>query len=154
MMWCEYTYLKKKEKNLKMCMTPLWKCALNTVQWDEQLFPTIVPQQAATIVVKNYADHNDVIKWKHFPHYWPFVWGIHWSPVNSPHKGQWCGTLIFSLICARINWWVNNHEAGDLRRHQAHCDVTVMSCVLKHVWVWGVKSLIRKVSLMISHQGL
>ena len=32
--------------------------------------------------------HDDVIKWKHFPHYWPFVRGIHWSPVNSPHKGQ------------------------------------------------------------------
>ena len=32
--------------------------------------------------------HDDVIKWKHFPRYWPFVRGIHWSPVNSPHKGQ------------------------------------------------------------------
>ena len=32
--------------------------------------------------------HDDVIKWKHFPHYWPFVGGIHRSPVNSPHKGQ------------------------------------------------------------------
>ena len=27
---------------------------------------------------------------------------------NSPHKGQWRGALIFSLICARINGWVNN----------------------------------------------
>ena len=25
-----------------------------------------------------YCQHDDVIKWKHFPHYWPFVWGIHW----------------------------------------------------------------------------
>ena len=32
--------------------------------------------------------HDDVIKWKHFPRYWPIVWGIHRSPVNSPHKGQ------------------------------------------------------------------
>ena len=45
------------------------------------------------------------------------------SPVISPHKGQWRGALMFSLICARINGWVNNREAGDLRRHQAHCDV-------------------------------
>ena len=37
-------------------------------------------------------------------------------PVNSPHKGQWRGTLMFSLICARRNGWVNNGEAGDLRR--------------------------------------
>ena len=70
--------------------------------------------------------HDDVIKWKHFPRYWPFVRGIHGSPVNSPHKGQWRGALKFSLIRARINGWVNNREAGDLRRHQAHCDVIVM----------------------------
>ena len=44
--------------------------------------------------------HDDVIKWKHFPCYWPLVRGIHWSPVNSPHKGQWRGALMFSLICA------------------------------------------------------
>ena len=43
-------------------------------------------------------NHDDVIKWKHFPRYWPFVWGIHLSPVNSPHKGQWRGALMFSLI--------------------------------------------------------
>ena len=35
--------------------------------------------------------HNDVIKWKHFPRYWPFVRGTHRSLVNSPHKGQWHG---------------------------------------------------------------
>ena len=70
--------------------------------------------------------HDDVIKWKHFPRYWPFVRGIHRSPVNSAHKGQWRGALMFSLICARINGWVNNCEAGDLRRHQAHYDVIVM----------------------------
>ena len=44
--------------------------------------------------------HEDVIKWKRFPRYWPFVWGIPRSPVNSPHKGQWRGALIFSLTCA------------------------------------------------------
>ena len=44
--------------------------------------------------------HDDVIKWKHFPRYWPFVRGIHRSPVNSPNKGQWRGALMFSLIYA------------------------------------------------------
>ena len=39
--------------------------------------------------------HDDVIKWKHFPRYWPFVRGIHRSPVNSHHKGQWRGALDF-----------------------------------------------------------
>ena len=70
--------------------------------------------------------HDDVIKWKHFPRHWPFVWGIHRSPVNSPHKGQWRGALMFSLICVSIKGWVNNCEAGDLRRHHAHYDFTVM----------------------------
>ena len=70
--------------------------------------------------------YDDVIKWKHFPCYWPLVWGIHRSPVNFPHKGQWCGTLMFSLICTWINGWVNNHEAGDFRCHHTHNDTTVM----------------------------
>ena len=52
--------------------------------------------------------------------------GIHRSPVNSPHKGQWCGTLMFSLICVWINSWVNDREAGDLRRLRGHYDVIVM----------------------------
>ena len=68
--------------------------------------------------------HDDVIKWKHFPRYWPFVWGIHRPPVDSPHKGQWA--LMFSLICAWINGWVNNGEAGDFRRHRVHYDVTLI----------------------------
>ena len=42
--------------------------------------------------------HDDIIKWKHFPRCWPFVRGIHRLPVNSPHKGQWSGALMFSLI--------------------------------------------------------
>ena len=50
--------------------------------------------------------HDDVIKWKHFLRYWPFVHGIHRSLVKSPHKGQWCGALMFSLICTWINSWV------------------------------------------------
>ena len=52
--------------------------------------------------------HDDVIKWKHFPRYWPFVRAIHRSPVNSPHKGQWRGTLMFSSVCVWKNGWVNN----------------------------------------------
>ena len=53
--------------------------------------------------------HDDVIKWKLFPHYWPFV------QVNSPHKGQWCGALMFSLICTWTNCCANNLDTGDLR---------------------------------------
>ena len=72
--------------------------------------------------------HDDVIKWKHFPRNWPFVRGIHRSPVNSPHKGQWRGALMFSLICVWISGWVNNREAGDFRRYCTHYGVIVMVC--------------------------
>ena len=70
--------------------------------------------------------HDDVIKWKHFPRNWPFVREIHRSPVNFPHKGQWRGALMFSLIYAWMNDWVNNHEASDLKRQHGHYDVIVM----------------------------
>ena len=77
-------------------------------------------------IAKKLHKHDDVIKWKHFPRYWPFVRGIHRSSVNSPHKGQWREALMFSLMCAWTKRWVNNREAGDLRRHQAHYDTSVM----------------------------
>ena len=71
--------------------------------------------------------HDDLIKWKHFRvSYWPFARGIHRSSVNSPYKGQWRGTLMFSLVCACRNGWVNNRDDGDLRRHRTHYDVTAM----------------------------
>ena len=79
-------------------------------------------------------EHDDVIKWKHFPRYWPFVREIHRSPVNFPHKGQWRGALMFTLICARMNGWVNNREAGDLRRYLVHYDVVVMVDPLDSRW--------------------
>ena len=75
---------------------------------------------------KSWQHHGDVIKRKHFPRCWPFVWGIHRSSVNFHHKGQWRGALMFSLICAWTNGWVNNRDAGDLRRHHAHYGVTGM----------------------------
>ena len=67
---------------------------------------------------------DDVIKWKRFPRYWPFVRGIHRSPMNSPHKGQWRGSLMFSLICAlniqfskrSWGWWVDM-QSRSLWRH-------------------------------------
>ena len=68
--------------------------------------------------------HGDVIKWKHFLCYWSFVRGIHRLPVNSPHKGQWRGALMYSLIWARTNVSVNNRDAGDLRRNHSAFSTT------------------------------
>ena len=69
--------------SLRIKLWPLWDCS-----WYSHM-------------------HDDVIQWKHSPRYWLFVRGIHQSSVNSPHKGQWRGALMFSLICAWINGWVN-----------------------------------------------
>ena len=57
--------------------------------------------------------------------------GHRWIP---PHKGQWRETLMFSLICAWINGWVNNRNADDLRRHRGHYNVTVMKSTAKRLY--------------------
>ena len=79
-----------------------------------------------TISGTNRIGHDDVIKWKYFPRNWPFARGIHRSPVDSPHKGQWRGALMFSLIYPWTNSGANNRDAGDLWRHRAHYNVNVI----------------------------
>ena len=68
--------------------------------------------------------HDDVIKWKHFPRYWPWDFTGHWliSRTKASDAELWC----FLWSAPWINGWVNNREAGDLRRHRAHYDVIVM----------------------------
>ena len=75
----------------------------------------------------------------HFPLCWPFVRGIHRSPVNSPHKGQCRGAFIFSLICVWTNDWVNNREADNLKRYRTHYDVIVMIGDLLAIWHQATK---------------
>ena len=100
---------------------------------EGMIFNTLWPGDAlwrhssASTLVYIRSAHDDVINWKHFPRYWPLVWGIHRPPVNSPHKGQWRGALIFLWSAPVINGWVNNREAGG---HRTHFDVTVMANVL------------------------
>ena len=82
--------------------------------------------------------HDDVIKWNHFSRYWPFVRGIHRSPVNSPHKGQWRRALMFSLICAlnkrmgkqSWGWWFET-PSRSLWRHG-----NVLRCNLSMSITW------------------
>ena len=92
--------------------------------WFGQLNRTM--DIVAWITAEKSQAHDDVMKWKHFPRNWPFVQGIHRSPVNSPHKGQCRVALMFYLICPWINTWVNNCGAGDLRCNRAHYDIIVM----------------------------
>ena len=117
--------------------TTLRTCGVFAMQWQLLLFMNLLnkrylpwliffrvlcPNNPLSFLYNIYKCEKTLIKWKHFPRYWPSVWGINLSLVSSPHKGQWRGDLMFSLICAWINDWVNNR---DLRRHRVHYDVTV-----------------------------
>ena len=78
--------------------------------------------------------HDDVTKWKNFPRYWPLCGeftGNRWIPLAKASDAElWC--LLWSP--SRINNWVNNREAGYLRRHRAHYDVIVVIWV--HIWIY------------------
>ena len=94
-----------------------------------------------------------------------FTWFIRWSAMMTSSNGnifrvtghscveftgQWRGALMFSLLWSIINGWVNNRDAGDLRRHRAHHDVTVMV-----VWEGGTfvltNTVLNWVAEVVSH---
>ena len=111
-----------------------------TVDFQTEIYTTTCSYWSMSLYSLSYCDiwHDDVIKWKHFPRYWPFVRGIHRSLVNSPHKGQWRRVLMFYLIWT--NDWVNNRDAGDLRRHCTHYNVTVMiKCHSREFCIWKLR---------------
>ena len=65
--------------------------------------------------------HGDIITWKHFPHYRPFLLGINRSAADSLNKGQWCGALMSSMSRVVVSCCVidmvkknqNNHEVSN-----------------------------------------
>ena len=73
---------------------------------------------------------DDVIKWKRFPPYWPFVWGIHWSPVNSPHKGPVTRSFFIFFDLPQNKRLSKQSRRGDLRNRRARYDVIVMILVI------------------------
>ena len=62
---------------------------------------------------------------RHFPRHWPFVRGIHRSPMNSPQKGQWRGALS-----------KRSSKQSRRRRHRAHYDVTMVCSIA--LWMWSL----------------
>ena len=97
---------------------------------------SFLPSDFQSQVFAEIDSHDDVIKWKNLPCYWPVVLGIHRSPVISPHKGQWRGTLMFSLISAWIRSRANNGNACDLRRKCARYDVIVIWTIYPEILGW------------------
>ena len=151
--WIEICTFSSKKMHLKMsfgslCLNVLKKSPHSFLGqwWPRSLMNKIkyIPGLRSLAEVKfRIRSHHDVIKWKHFQCYWPFVWGIHRSPVNFPHIGQQHGALMVSLICAWTNGWVNNRDASDLRRHLAHYEVVVMGSGIDIItnsnswnWIW------------------
>ena len=80
-----------------------------------------------------------------FPRYWPFVRGIHRSPLNSSHKRRYDDSFDLRKV--------NNREAGDLRRYRAHCDVVVMSYRFI-AFIATMSSENSYVSTSTQHQGI
>ena len=101
-------------------------------------------------VASQHSSHDDVIKWIHFPRYWPFVRGIHRSPMNSPHKGQWRGALMFSLNCVlnkqSSDWWFETPSRSLWR----DCNVVninkpqwTTALPISHLWHISVRAQLR-----------
>ena len=88
-------------KHIKMC----WPCEHKKSSLHGPALLFRVHRSIVLVnMVRSYpvclAQHEDVVKWKHLPRYWSFVQGIHLSPMNSTHNGQWRRALNLSLICA------------------------------------------------------
>ena len=100
-----------------------WICAHQICQWYHQ----IICLTWITLINID-IPYKGITKcgWKYAINAIIHEYAYHRSPVNSPHKGQWRGALMFSLICVWLNVWVNHREAGDLRHYRAHNDVSVM----------------------------
>ena len=103
-----------------------WSNGLPT-NW-RQVITSTYADPLTHICVTQMGKHDDVIKWKRFPRYWPSVRGIHRSPVNSPHKGQWRGAFFFydlrlnkQLSKQSCNWWFETPSRSLWR----HCNVYI-----------------------------
>ena len=82
-----------------------WVYFNNIYRWLSAVSPVLMHWR--------YCSHFE--EWKHFTRYWPFVREIHWSLVNSPHKGQWRGALMFTLMLANTKCLTNSWIDSDLR---------------------------------------
>ena len=113
----------ESQKWLYLCPWVGWLVTQNTTLWNEWLI----------------CWHDDVIKWKPFPRYWPFVRGIHRSPVNSRTKASdaelWCffdRRLNERLSKQSWGWWFET-LSRPLWRHR---NGTSYCLILPHFGLW------------------
>ena len=110
--------------------------------------------------MKKTINHDDVIKWKHFPRHWPFVRGIHrcrWIPHTKASNAElWCflWSAIISLMIISISWisvvftgfWLhtlnNNHVYTLLTDNTEFRHLDVSPCLkmcFENVWFHAMK---------------
>ena len=77
--------------------------------------PTVLPRNSLVLIATVFFSMMSSSNGNIFPYYWPFVRGIHRSPVDASHKCQWREALKFSLICTWTNGWTNDRGADNLR---------------------------------------
>ena len=70
--------------------------------------------------------HDNFMRWRWFPRYWPFVRGIHQCLVDIPPKTSVTWALMFPLVLSLTDGWKNSQVVGDLIRHESHCDGILM----------------------------
>ena len=76
----------------------VWRWRANQKQDFHRMTPSCWPRKRK---------HDDAMTWKRVPHYWPFVTGINWSPLDFPCKGP--VMRVFSLLSVWTScWW--RHE--------------------------------------------
>ena len=119
-------------RKLEMEISGYHKCQMvyASIVWHSRRQGFIIRSDTPAITKGNTEVHDDVIKWKHFPRNWPFVWGIHRSRWIPHTKASDAELRCFSSIYVWINGWANNREAGDLRPHRGHYDVSAMMFVV------------------------
>ena len=106
--------------------------------------------------------HDDVMVWKPFPYYWPFVRGIHQSQGNSPQKGPsnvkiWCSGWHyqmepFSVLLALCVG--NSPVTGEItsqrpvtRSFGVFFDLRLNKWSSKQSWGWTFQMLLRSLWL-------
>ena len=124
--WNNSMHDNKVLNKLSTCWTNGdWQCCLSL-----NVMSSIPPYHYSNVIISAMASQITGVSII----YWSFVKGIHRSPADSPHKDQWRGALLLSLIWVLTNAWANNRDAGDLRRHRAHYDVTVVYDFTSVLW--------------------
>ena len=128
--YCLCVYDRNTQSNAKrLTRVPGNPCYMKHVSGNQEMLlqtentgPTDLPGScySRSDITDSLLSHDDVMKWKSFPHYWPFVKGIHRWPVDSFRKGPVMRTFDVPLLLVRTDCWNNTRIAGDQRGHDVH----------------------------------